>query len=170
MVHSALQALVENKFVTNSESITADVFINQQQPFWKIQLQQLGWHGDNLQRALQKIAQTIHTTLASEQGRWLLNCDHEKSACELSLMQKNKQDVSESIIDRTFVAEGIRWIVDYKSSEPESGETETAFIAREMETYKEQLLRYQKLLAATEPLPIKTALYLVSMGRLVETV
>lgn len=169
VIHSALQALVENKFVTNSACIAADAFINQQQPFWKIQLQQLGWHGDNLQRALQKVAQAINTTLASEQGRWLLNCDHEQSACELSLMQKNKQDVSESIIDRTFVAEGIRWIVDYKSSEPESGETETTFIAREMETYKEQLLRYQKLLAATEPSPIKTALYLVSMGRLVET-
>lgn len=169
VIHSALQAMVENKFVTNSACIAADAFINQQQPFWKIQLQQLGWHGDNLQRALQKIAQAIHTTLASEQGRWLLYCDHEKSACELSLMQKNKQDVSESIIDRTFVAEGIRWIVDYKSSEPESGETETAFIAREMETYKEQLLRYQKLLSSTETLPVKTALYLVNSGNLIIT-
>lgn len=84
-------------------------------------------------------------------------------------MQKNKQDVSESIIDRTFVAEGIRWIVDYKSSEPESGETETAFITREMETYKEQLLRYQKLLSSTETLPVKTALYLVSSGNLIIT-
>lgn len=169
VIHSALQAIVESKLVTNHESITADAFINQQHSFWKIQLQQLGWHGDNLTRALQKIAQSIRTSLDSEQGRWLLNSDHQQSACELSLMQKNKQDVKESIIDRTFIAEGIRWIVDYKSSEPEASETESAFIAREMDTYKAQLLGYQKLLTATETLPIKTALYLVSLGKLIET-
>lgn len=169
VIHSALQAIVESKLVTNHKSITADVFINQQHPFWKIQLQQLGWHGDNLTRALQKIVQSIHTILGSEQGRWLLNSDHQQSACELSLMQKNKQDVKESIIDRTFIADGIRWIVDYKSSEPEAGETENAFIAREMDTYKMQLLGYQKLLTATEARPIKTALYLVSLGKLIET-
>lgn len=169
VIHSALQAIVESKLVTNHKSITADVFINQQHPFWQIQLQQLGWHGDNLTRALQKIVQSIHTILDSEQGRWLLNSDHQQSACELSLMQKNKQDVKESIIDRTFIADGIRWIVDYKSSEPEAGETESAFIAREMDTYKMQLLGYQKLLTATETLPIKTALYLVRLGKLIET-
>ncbi len=168
-IHNALQAIVENQLVTNSHCIAADTFINQQQHFWKIQLQQHGWHGDNLKRALQKIAHAIRTTLASPQGRWLLNSNHEQSACELSLMQSDKQDVKESIIDRTFIADGIRWIVDYKSSELEAGETEAAFITRELETYKAQLLRYQKLLAATETLPIKTALYFVSIGKLVET-
>ena len=170
VIHNALQAIVENKLVTHNSCITADSFINQQHNFWKIQLQQLGWGGDNLNRALQKIATAISNTLNSEQGRWLLNSEHEQSACELSLMQKEKQDVREHIIDRTFIADGIRWIVDYKSSELEGGEPEAAFIAREMETYKAQLLRYQKLLATTETIPIKTALYLVSIGKLVETV
>lgn len=169
VIHNALQALVENKLVTNRDCIAADLFIKQQHNFWKIQLQQLGWSGDNLNRALQKIANAITTTLSSEKGRWLLNSDHERSACELSLMQKDKQDVRESIIDRTFIGDGVRWIVDYKSSEPEAGQSMEDFVAREMETYKSQLLRYQKLLAATEELPIKTALYLVSSGELIET-
>ena len=169
VIHNALQAIVENKLVTHNNCIAADKFIHQQHNFWKIQLQQLGWSGDNLNRALQKIATAVTNTLNSEQGRWLLNCEHEQSACELSLMQKEKQDVREHIIDRTFIADGVRWIVDYKSSEPESGETDTVFIAKEMETYTEQLQRYEKLMAATEALPIKTALYLVSVGRLCET-
>jgi len=168
VIHSALQALVENKLVTHNTCIAADVFNNQQKNFWKIQLQQLGWGGDNLNRALQKIATAITTTLNSEKGRWLLNSDHEQSACELSLMQKDKQDVREHIIDRTFVAEDVRWIVDYKSSEPEAGHTMEDFIARELEAYKEQLQRYEKLMLATEDLPIKTALYLVSVGELIE--
>jgi len=169
VIHNALQSIVENKLVTNSNCITAETVINQQHSFWKIQLQQLGWSGDNLNRALQKIANTITTTLTSEKGRWLLNSDHEQSACELSLMQKDKQDVSEHIIDRTFIADGARWIIDYKSSEAEVNVTQKDFIAREMETYKQQLLRYEKLLSTIETYPIKTALYLATLGILIET-
>lgn len=169
VIHNALQAIVENKLVTNSDCIAAETFINQQQNFWRIQLQQLGWSGENLNRALQKIVNAITTTLNSEKGRWLLNSDHEQSACELSLMQKDKQDVREHIIDRTFIADGVRWIVDYKSSEPEAGQSTEDFVARELETYQAQLLRYQKLITATETLPIKTALYLVSSGTFIES-
>ncbi len=169
VIHSALQALVENKLVTTTGYIPAETFINQQKPFWKIQLQQLGWNGQQLNHALQKTAAVITNSLNSETGRWLLNSDHLQSACELSLMQRDQQDVKESIIDRTFIAGGTRWIVDYKSSEPEAGQTMEDFCARELETYKGQLLRYKKLIAATETLPIKTALYLVSFGKLLET-
>jgi ATP-dependent helicase/nuclease subunit A len=168
VIHGALQAIVENKLVTNSNCVAANVFINQQYNFWRIQLQQLGWSGDNLNRALQKVTNAITTTLTSEKGRWLLNSDHQQSACELSLMQKDKQDVRESIIDRTFIAEGVRWIVDYKSSEPEAGQSMEDFAVREMETYKGQLQRYETLMSAVETLPIKTALYLVSIGIMLE--
>lgn len=168
VIHNALQALVENKLVTNRDCIAADTFIKQQHNFWKIQLQQLGWSGDNLNRALQKITTAITNILSSEKGRWLLNSDHEHSACELSLMQKDKQDVREHIIDRTFIADGVRWIVDYKSSEPEAGQSMSDFAAQEIETYKGQLQRYEKLMGANESLPIKTALYLVSIGEFIE--
>lgn len=168
VIHTALQAIVENKLITNTAAVAADVFINQQQAFWKIQLQELGWSGENLNRALQKVTAAISSTLNSDQGRWLLNAEHEQSACELSLMQQERQDVREHIIDRTFVADGVRWIVDYKSSEPDAGESEERFIARELQTYLPQLTRYKKLLATTETLPIKTALYLVSLKRLIE--
>ncbi len=83
-------------------------------------------------------------------------------------MQKEKQDVREHIIDRTFVTGGVRWIVDYKSSESETGVTDDEFIARELETYLPQLTRYKKLLTSIETLPIKTALFLVNYGKLIE--
>ena len=168
VIHNALQAIVENKLITNTHCTTADEFIAQQHNFWKIQLQQFGWSSDNLNRALQKINSAITTTMNSNQGRWLLNSDHEQSACELSLMQKDKQDVREHIIDRTFISDGVRWIMDYKSSEAETGEADDKFIAREVETYLPQLTRYKKLLALTETLPIKTALFLVTQGKLIE--
>ncbi len=168
VIHSALQALVENKLVTTRGYVAAETFINQQKPFWKIRLKQLGWNGEHLHHALQKTAAVITNTLNSETGRWLLNSDHLHSESELSLMQRDQQDVKESIIDRTFVADGVRWIVDYKSSEPEAGQTMDVFYAQELDMYKGQLSRYKKLMAATETLPIKTALYWVSLGTLRE--
>lgn len=170
IIHSALQTLVENRLVTRGSAIPAQTFIQQQAPFWKIQLQQLGWNGEALNSALQKIIAQLHNILSSDTGRWLLNSDHEQSACELALIQKVPQDVKESIIDRTFIDNGVRWIVDYKSSEPENGETLDDFFARELETYQGQLLHYKTLFAEIETLPIKTALYLISAGRLVESI
>lgn len=168
VIHSALQAIVENKLVTTQTCIQADSFIAQHALFWKIQLQQLGWNGDNLNNALQKTAAAIHHILTSDTGRWLLNSDHVQSACELSLMQKNRQDIKESVIDRTFVDNGVRWIVDYKSSEAERGCTLDEFIEQQKKTYQSQLQGYKTLLSATENLPVKTALYLLSYGYLVE--
>lgn len=168
VIHSALQAIVENKLVTNTHCVSAEAVIAQQKTFWKIQLQQQGWNGEHLKSALEKIGAAIKTTLASDSGRWLLNSGHLHSACEFSLMQRDKQDVNVSIIDRTFISDGIRWIVDYKSSEPEAGQTPNEFIAREIDAYRGQLQRYRTLLAATEISPIKTAIYLISTGSLVE--
>lgn len=166
VIHSALQAIVENKLVTNHHCVQADPLITHHKPFWRIQLQQLGWRGEHLNHALQKISAVIRNTLASETGRWLLNSEHAQSACELSLMQQDNEDVKESIIDRTFVADGIRWIVDYKSSEPEVGQPIESFFARELEAHSAQLNRYYKLLAANESRPIKKALYLTGFGKL----
>lgn len=168
VIHSALQAVVENQLVGNSKYINAENFVAQQTPFWKIQFQQLGWNGAQLNHALQKTIAVITNVINSETGRWLLNSDHEQSACELSLMQANDGDVKESIIDRTFIDNGIRWIVDYKSSEPAAGESLEDFFARELAAYRAQLQRYHKLLAQTETLTIKLALYFVAFGKLLE--
>lgn len=166
VIHGALQTLVETKAVTHTAWITPQEVVARQQAVWTIQLQQWGWRGDHLHHALHKIATSLTQVLNSEQGRWVLNSEHLHSACELSLMQKEKQELRESIIDRTFVDKGVRWIIDYKSSEPEGGESLEDFMAREKETYLPQLARYKKLFAALESHPIQLALYWVSLGRL----
>src|SRR5690606_17538540 len=91
VIHSALQAIVENKLVTAHTCVDADEFIAQQHPFWKVQLQQLGWDGENLTAALQKSTAAIKNIINSETGRWILNSNHQQSACELSVIQKDQQ-------------------------------------------------------------------------------
>ncbi len=63
-------------------------------------------------------------------------------------------------IDRTFVdAEGVRWIVDWKTSRHEGGDRE-AFLDRELERYRSQLERYAQAMRTLEPdRPVKTGLY-----------
>ena len=49
-----------------------------------------------------------------------------------------------AVIDRTFVADGIRWVVDFKTSPHEGGDRE-AFLDSEVVRYTPQLTRYVHL-------------------------
>jgi ATP-dependent helicase/nuclease subunit A len=54
-------------------------------------------------------------------------------------------------IDRTFLdADGVRWIVDFKTSLHEGDDLET-FLDREQQRYAPQLESYAALLAAYQP-------------------
>ena len=69
-----------------------------------------------------------------------------------------------AIIDRTFVdADGVRWIIDYKSGYHAGADLET-FLTQEAERYAEQLNRYKRLFEQMEDRVVKTALYLPSHG------
>ena len=66
------------------------------------------------------------------------------------------------MIDRIFIADGVRWIVDYKSVRISSEELTTR-----AETFRPQLERYATLFAG-DPLPLKLAVWFPLQGRLVE--
>jgi ATP-dependent exoDNAse (exonuclease V) beta subunit len=63
------------------------------------------------------------------------------------------------VIDRTFVdADGVRWIVDYKTSRHEGAGLEE-FLDREQERYRPQLERYAALMRKLGPEPVRLGLY-----------
>ena len=62
------------------------------------------------------------------------------------------------MIDRTFVVDGERWIVDYKTSTHEGGDVE-AFLDNEVRRYREQLEGYAELMRRIDPRPIMLCLY-----------
>ena len=64
-----------------------------------------------------------------------------------------------NIIDRTFVEDGIRWVIDYKTSRHD-GDSLKTFLDSEVKRYKPQLDRYESLLKDFgEFREIKKALY-----------
>jgi ATP-dependent exoDNAse (exonuclease V) beta subunit len=108
----------------------------------------------------------LKTTLQSSQGQWVLQ-SRESASNELqneSLGDDNVQ-VRKKIIDRTFVEDGVRWIVDYKTTALDAGLDEVA-LKQAAEAYRQQLEGYAALFAE-ERLSIQLAVYFVSIGQLV---
>ena len=71
---------------------------------------------------------------------------------------KSDGEIVHVVLDRTFVADGVRWIVDFKTGTHEGGDPE-AFLDAEVERYRPQLARYARIVSALDPTPIRLALY-----------
>jgi ATP-dependent helicase/nuclease subunit A len=164
LIHRALQNLVRL-----SGKVDLQEWLQHQRPFWQLSLKQKGFNQDDIGPAIEKITKAVRNTLNDQYGQWLIDNAHEASACELAITHKlavahkegNTIDLKlrENIIDRTFVAEGTRWIVDYKSSEPHTGQSIADFIAKETAAYTAQLTRYASCFVALGETNIKTALF-----------
>jgi ATP-dependent exoDNAse (exonuclease V) beta subunit len=103
----------------------------------------------------------LTNTSRSERGQWLLAC-HREAATELAINGIVDGQLVRATIDRTFVCErGFRWVVDYKTSQPGSGETQEGFMAKELERYGTQLRIYVELMKQFKPddLVLRAALY-----------
>jgi ATP-dependent helicase/nuclease subunit A len=113
-----------------------------------------------------RASRAIENCLASEQGRWILE-EHEEAHCEYKITAVLDKRPKSLVLDRTFVENGTRWIIDYKTSSHGGGDLE-GFLKNEADRYREQLSRYAKAVAITETRPIKTALYFPMLDRLLE--
>jgi ATP-dependent exoDNAse (exonuclease V) beta subunit len=101
--------------------------------------------------------------LRDPRGRWILDA-HAEAECEYSIAGLIDGRLVEAVIDRTFVDEqGVRWIIDYKTSEHEGGDMET-FLENERARYQEQLERYARLLFGADQRPIRLGLYFPLLG------
>jgi ATP-dependent exoDNAse (exonuclease V) beta subunit len=122
-------------------------------------LQASGFRKAELETAVATVCSAIDSTLASERGGWILR-SHRNQACELALSGLVEGTLTHASIDRTFVADGARWIIDYKSSSPAAEESRVDFIHREAERYRRQMWTYTQLMAGYDPAyPVRTALY-----------
>lgn len=135
-------------------------------------LRQQGHAEAQAAQAAANVLHALQTTLASEAGQWVL-APHEAAASELSLMQAvplngdlqlaDQVPVKNHVLDRTFIEDGQRWIIDYKLTDlgehPDFNATAQLHI--------NQLERYASLFKA-EGLPIRKAVLFLTLGELVE--
>jgi len=83
---------------------------------------------------------------------------HAEAASEQRAGRRRRRSCRARYLDRTFVAEGVRWIVDFKTGPHEGGEV-GAFLDREVERYREQLERYARNRACARRAARYVALY-----------
>ncbi len=117
--------------------------ISSLQNHWRAQLFQDGLSAENADTVLRKTNDCLLKLLASEQARWILDNTHEDSQCELKIHHGQRPRMN--VVDRTFIDDKTRWIIDYKSSIPTSGETMEDFLARQQSLYASQLTGYAEL-------------------------
>lgn len=111
----------------------------------------------------ERVVAALHATLATEQGRWVLQ-QRPQSSVELAIAALDNDTVATHVVDRTFIEDGIRWIIDYKSV-PLSADIPDANLSLFAERYRPQLERYAALFK-DEGLPIRKAVFFLSLGRL----
>ena len=97
--------------------------------------------------AVARVSQALINCISDERGRWV-TAAHPESRSELRLTGIVEGRHINVVIDRTFVdEEGVRWIIDYKTSRHEGGDI-AAFFDNERERYRGQLERYARLMRA----------------------
>jgi len=99
----------------------------------------------------------VQATLGSEAGRWVL-AGHDQGAAEQAWSSLRDNQTVNHVIDRIFIADGVRWIVDYKTVRLAPGEDVDAALRLRAEGFRPQLARYAALFAGEE-MPLRLAIY-----------
>ena len=131
--------------------------------FWLLQK----GHAENETKKLEVVKNISHIiaalkkTITSPNGTWML-ASRPSCQAELSIMTIDENnEPQEHRIDLTFIDEDVRWIIDYKLTATHESITIAA------NQHKLQLARYASLFS-DENRPIKTAVFFLSSGQLVE--
>jgi ATP-dependent helicase/nuclease subunit A len=128
------------------------------------ELELLGVEPAERRIATERVLAALSRALADPHGRWVLGPQAEARA-ELRLTLRTGTALEHVRLDRTFVADGRRWIVDFKTSQHEGGGLRD-FLDSEVERYAPQLERYAQAVAVTDPRPIELGLYFPLLGEL----
>ncbi len=123
----------------------------------RVALRSEGLDGEKLDEALTRATVALENAVADERGRWILS-GHEDDQREYTLSTVVERKVRHFVLDRTFVDDGVRWIIDYKTSTHE-GSGRDAFLDNEQTRYREQMESYARVMRALDPRPIRLGLY-----------
>jgi ATP-dependent exoDNAse (exonuclease V) beta subunit len=163
VVHSALEELARRAALPETSE-------QNDHRRWRRALQREGLQGRALEAAVQHIVVSVNKTLSRDScGRWLLSNEHREAHSEWQLTAADPQGcLRDLVIDRSFIdaATGIRWIIDYKTSQPDDGEDMTEFFVRESENYIDQMRGYRNAVRNLGENPVRCALFFTAIGQL----
>lgn len=128
----------------------------------RLQLRRAGVTAAGLEAAERSAREALAATLADPQGQWILG-PRADAHCEWALAGWAGGGPRQAIVDRTFIENGTRWIVDYKTTAERGGDRE-AFLASQAELHRGQLALYAELARGLGPEPVRCGLYFARLG------
>jgi len=164
VIHQALENLAKSPLLLSEQDSLANL-----QNYWRMQLKSVTTDSKAIDEALRFIQTTLEKCLADKQTAWLFKPDLQDSRAEAAISRSIAGRLQHFTVDRTFIdKEGVRWIVDYKTTSPEGSSDIEAFIEQQCQLHTDQLANYRKLFEQIESRPIRTALLFTDLPRLVE--
>ncbi len=116
----------------------------------------------DLEQGITRVSEALSRTLADERGRWMLSA-HEEHRCEFAVSAVIGGQLQHVRIDRTFIENDTRWLIDYKISEQLGGDP-LRFLRMQVEKYSSDMQRYARVMRVFDPRPVRCALYFPLLG------
>jgi ATP-dependent exoDNAse (exonuclease V) beta subunit len=108
--------------------------------------------------AASRVVEALLEVCRDPRGRWILASGYRDDWREYALSGDLNGEVVRAVFDRSFIDAGVRWVIDYKTSQHMGGAL-TEFLDREAERYRPQMQRYARLARKLGPEPVRVALY-----------
>ncbi len=122
------------------------------------QFRGLGFSQQEQTEASTSLRRQITNLFKDPVGQWLCKA-HEDERNEYELLVNEQGLAATRIIDRTFIADGLRWIIDFKTGSDED---------QIQENHRQQVNYYAELLAKKVSEPIRCGLYYLASGNWVQ--
>lgn len=173
LIHQYLEAFARDGLACwTTERISA------LQPRFERRLAASGHDLTDVRDATRIVHDTLQNALCDELSRWIL-APRDAAGCEVPLSSLaidadatvgEQPGFQRHIIDRTFIEDGARWIIDYKTLRLDNPQDLDSTLRAKAETYRPQLERYAALYAheAAQGLQIRTAIFFPAHGKLIE--
>jgi len=115
-----------------------------------------------LEQGIARVYEALNKTLSDERGLWLLS-PHLEHRSEFAVTAAIEGRLEHVRVDRTFIEDGKRWLIDYKITEQLGGD-QSRFVRMQVDKYRPDMQRYVRVLHAFDPRPMRCALYLPLLG------
>ena len=157
-VHAELQRVVQAQSISMPTEARVDM--------WRNQLRTNGFTTTQTASILEEIQDQLQATYQDDVGQWLLDPNHQGSDVEKPFVFPAGGSNQTTIVDRSFIDDGIRWVIDYKTSKvPDDDNLDLNLKAQQ---YEAQLMLYGKIYQSMEDLPVKAGIYFTDVGILEE--